>query len=158
MGFQAPESDYQRVGVDRRQRKLPSLKYIVFGGRRSSIRRREDSSRFILLDRYGSSYLAYILVILSFSLIDGFFTLYLIQNGADEAIPYWDLLIEHNQFVYLILKYSLTALGCVLLLVSGDVYVRPFKIQFKRLFPVLIAIYASVILWQFLLYFRMSKL
>ena len=136
---------------------MPGLKYLLFGGRRTSIRRKEDSRRFMLLDRYGPSYLAYITIILSLSLMDGFLTLYLVHNGAQEAIPHWNLLIEHSQFAYLMLKYLLTAVGCVLLLVLGDVYARPLRFKFKRLFPFLIAIYALVISWQVILFIRMSK-
>ena len=55
MECQTPVSDYERIGEDRRQRKIPHLEYLIFGGERSSIRRIEDASRLILVDRYGYS-------------------------------------------------------------------------------------------------------
>jgi hypothetical protein len=151
-------NNYKRSSVDRRHRKIPKLKYLVFGGRRAIIRRKEDGRRLIFLDSYRPLYLIYILFILCLSLIDGFFTLKLIQNGAGEAVPYWDHLIRHNQIVYLISKYLLTAIGSIGILILGDVYLRPFRVQVKRFFPALIAIFVIVIAWQYILYKRLSSL
>ena len=155
---ETPATEYRKNGADRRQRKIPKLRYLLHGGRRSRIRRTEDTRKMVLLDSYDWKYLVQISFLLVLSLADGFFTLSLIRNGVDEAIPYWDLLIEHNQLAYLIVKYSLTAVGCIGILLAGEVCLRPFRIKVKQIFPVLIAIFVLVTSVQYILYLRLVRL
>ena len=152
-----PTTDYRSQGIDRRRRKIPKLKYILSGGRRTKIRRNDDAQKLILLDTYAWKYLVQISLLLFLSLVDGFFTLSLIRKGVGEAIPYWDLLIEHNQFAYLIVKYSLTAAGCIGILLAGEVCLKPFKIRVKQIYPILITIFLFVTTIQFILYLRLVK-
>lgn len=143
---------------DRRQRLIPNIKYILGGGKRYWIRRVQDKNRGIILDNYHPVYFIYILVILFLSLIDGFFTLQLVRIGAYETIPWWDLLIEKNQFVYIILKYLLTAAGSIVILVLGEVYLRPLRIQVKSFFPAFLLMFILVVLWQSYLIIKMTDL
>ena len=88
------KSTEKRVVVDRRRRKLPPLKYLLFGGKRKEIRRNEDKKELGLVDHYNPKFLIMTVSILVLSLADGFFTLYLMDYGAYELNPVMDYLIK----------------------------------------------------------------
>ena len=73
-----------RNGPDRRKRKIPPLKYLLFGGRRKRIRRKEDEQRLVILDTHGPLVFALAVLILILTIIDGFITLHLMELGASE--------------------------------------------------------------------------
>ena len=52
-----------RSSSDRRSRRRPPLKYLIFGGRRMSARRDADKNYFIFVDRY-SPWLLILIVLL----------------------------------------------------------------------------------------------
>ena len=74
----------QRSGVDRRQNKMPKLKYLLYSGKRESARRVEDKRKIHFFDRYNTRLFAAIMLILSLSILDALLTLYLIDNGSSE--------------------------------------------------------------------------
>ena len=84
----------QRAGVDRRRKTIPSLRYLVAGGRRSGVRRAGDKQRIIVLDRYSPRILAAIVGTLCLSLLDAVLTLSLIDHGAAEVNPLMDYFLN----------------------------------------------------------------
>jgi len=67
----------RRSGKDRRKHKLPKFKFLFVKGAREGIRRQQDRHKFFIFDRYSAKLLAAILIILLFSVLDSFFTLFL---------------------------------------------------------------------------------
>ena len=105
-----------RSGEDRRKRKIPPLKYLLFGGRRKRIRRKEDENGLIILDTHGPWVFVLAVIIVVLSIVDGLLTLNLIGNGASEANPLMSYLIELNPYIYFFAKCFLTGIGVVVLI------------------------------------------
>ena len=139
----------KRSGLDRRKRKIPRLKYLLFGGQRKMIRRSEDKQQMIILDNYSPRLLAFVLVILTLSLADGFFTLHLTDHGAIEANPVMAYFLDLSPWAFMSAKYFLTTLSVICFLVLNNMYFKPFGIHVDRLFPAIIAVFLVVVFWQF---------
>ena len=76
----------RRFRKDRRKRAGFNIRVLIYG-RREHIRRQEDKHRIFYVDRYNSSLLGLIVVILFLSVLDALLTLFLIENGAFEVNP-----------------------------------------------------------------------
>ena len=100
-----------RDSADRRKRKIPPLKYLLLGGRRKRIRRKEDENELIILDTHGSGIFALAAIILVLRVIDGLLTLNLIGRGAHEINPVMSYLIKLNPYIYFFTKCFLTGTG-----------------------------------------------
>jgi hypothetical protein len=142
----------KRISLDRRKRKIPRLKYLLFGGRRKMIRRSEDQQRMIILDNYSPGLLVFVLIILTLSLVDGFFTLHLTKDGAVELNPVMAYFLDLSPWAFMSVKYLLTSLSVICFLILNNLYIKPFGIRVGRLFPAIIAVLLIVICWQFFLY------
>jgi hypothetical protein len=139
----------KRYSLDRRKRKIPRLKYLLFGGRRKMIRRSEDQQRMIILDNYSPGLLAFVLIILTLSLVDGFFTLHLTNDGAEELNPVMAYFLDLSPWAFMSVKYFLTSLSVICFLILNNLYIKPFGIRVVRFFPAIIAVFLIVICWQF---------
>ena len=139
----------KRSGLDRRKGKIPRLKYLLFGGQRKMIRRSEDKQRMIILDNYSPRLLAFVLVILTLSLADGFFTLHLTDHGAIEANPVMAYFLDLSPWAFMSVKYLLTTLSVICFLILNNLYIKPFGIRVDRIFPAIIAVFLVVVFWQF---------
>jgi hypothetical protein len=143
------DSSNKRSGLDRRKRKIPRLKYLLFGGQRKIIRRREDKQQMIILDNYSPRLLAFVLIILVLSLADGFFTLHLTDHGAIEANPVMAYFLDLSPWAFMSVKYLLTSLSVICFLVLNNLHIKSFGIRVDRLFPAIIAVFLVVVFWQF---------
>ncbi len=142
----------KRIRLDRRKRKIPQLKYLLFGGRRKRTRRSEDQQRMIILDNYSPGLLAFVLIILTLSLVDGLSTLRLTNDGAEELNPVMAYFLDLSPWAFMSIKYLLTSLSVICFLILNNLYIKPFGIRVGRLFPAIIAVFLIVILWQFFSY------
>jgi hypothetical protein len=143
------DSSNKRSGLDRRKGKIPRLKYLLFGGQRKMIRRSEDKQKMIILDNYSPRLLAFVLVILTLSLADGFFTLHLTDHGAIEANPVMAYFLDLSPWAFMSVKYLLTTLSVICFLILNNLYIKPFGIRVDRIFPAIIAVFLIVVFWQF---------
>ena len=84
----------KRSGKDRRKRKIPPLKYLLFGGRRVGNRRDTDDEGITFVDKYNPKYLVIIIGIKILSFSDAFFTIYFIGHGAQELNPLMNHLLN----------------------------------------------------------------
>ncbi len=139
----------KRISLDRRKRKIPRLKYLLFGGRRKMIRRSEDQQRLIILDNYSPRLLVFVLIILTLSLVDGFFTLHLANDGAVELNPVMAYFLDLSPWAFMSVKYLLTSLSVICFLILNNLYFKPFGIRVDRIFPAIIAVFLVVVFWQF---------
>jgi len=138
----------KRFNIDRRKQSVPPLKYLLFGGRREKNRRESDSHGIILVDKYHHKYLVIILGIIILSLSDGFFTIYLLEHGAQELNPLMDHLLTISPWVFLFVKLMLTSFGVFCILLFSNMYFKPFKIKIGSFFKVILFVMILVLLWQ----------
>ena len=143
-----PDSNENRNDPDRRKRQIPPLKYIIFGGRRKSIRRDEDKNKFIILDDHGLGIFAVAIIILAFSALDGLFTLYLISSGAKEINPLMSSLIDLNPRFYLAVKCIVTTIGIIILIVLRNYKSRLLGIRISRLLTTTALVFFIIIAYQ----------
>lgn len=143
------DSSNKRSGLDRRKRKIPRLKYLLFGGQRKMIRRGEDKQQMTILDNYSPRLLTFVLIILTLSLADGFFTLHLTDHGAIEANPVMAYFLDLSPWAFMSVKYLLTSLSVICFLILNNLYFKPFGIRVDRIFPAIIAVFLVVVFWQF---------
>lgn len=146
----------KRSGTDRREKKIPHIKYLLFGGRRKGGRRNSDHHEIVLVDRYSPRLLIVVLSVVILSLGDGFFTLYLTGHGAQELNPLMDYFLKLNPWVFLAVKFILTTAGVICILILSNTRFRPFNIRVSSLFTVLLTVFLMVIIWQVSLKYLMQ--
>lgn len=141
----------QRSGVDRRRKTIPSLRYLVAGGRRRGVRRVEDKQRIIILDRYSPHLLAAIVGILCLSLLDAFLTLSLIDHGATELNPVMAFFLEQGPLIFTSVKYLLTSISVVIFLLVNQTVLPRTRFRMHNLFTFTMAAFAIVVVWEIVL-------
>jgi hypothetical protein len=144
-----PDFENKRSGLDRRKRKIPQLKYLLFGGQRKRIRRSEDKQQMIILDNYSPRLLTFVLIILTLSLADGFFTLHVTGHGAVEANPVMAYFLDLSPWAFMSVKYLLTCLSVICFLILNNLYIKSLNIRVDKLFPAVIVVFLVVVFWQF---------
>ncbi len=153
---QAPDQD-KRSGRDRRRSKMPALKYLVLPGRRRKVRRREDSQKYFFFDRYSSKLFTAIVIILFLSIFDALLTLYLIEKGSSEMNPVMGFFLTFGPLIFMGVKYFLTSMGVVILLIFKNVFISGAKMYTSTLFSYIIFALSSVIAWElYLIFFVVS--
>ena len=146
-----------RSGGDRRRKRIPHFKYLLFKGRRQNVRREADRYRLFIFDRYAPSLFAAIVAILFFSVIDAYLTLHLVENGSSELNPVMAYFLKFGPWSFLGAKYFLTCGAVLILLLFKNVmFTRP-KIYAESIFRYVIIVFAMVILWEILLIFVVSS-
>ncbi len=145
-----------RSGKDRRRKRFPHLRYLLFDGRRQSVRRQTDRHRFLIFDRYAPNLFAAIIATIFLSLIDACLTLYLVENGSSELNPVMAYFLEFGPWSFLGAKYFLTCGALVILLLFKNVMFRRPKIHTESIFRYIIIVFSMVILWEIWLIFVVS--
>ena len=105
----------QRDIPDRRQRPTPVLSRYTFWGQRRHNRRGQDAKQNYYADRFQPKIMAWALLILAFSTLDGLFTLYHISQGATGANPLLNFCLSQGWSYFLALKTLITATGLFIL-------------------------------------------
>src|SRR5262245_4011509 len=127
----------RRVRPDRRRRPTPMIsRYAFLGGRRRGSRRL-DEAEGAYVDRHGMGLRILVVAVRILNVFDGYFTLYYMNHGGQEANPVVAALIQWGQRPFLLVKCIGTGLalsflvlhknfrlgrvglGCALLLYSG---------------------------------------
>ena len=145
-----PYAEYRR-GKDRRTNHKGRLKYFLFNGRRERIRREEDSRQVFFFDRYNPKLFAAITAILMLSIFDALLTLILIDKGSTELNPVMAYFLQHGLLPFIVVKYLLTSIGVVILLIFKNVFLTKVKIYTHSLFPAVIIAFVAVIVWELFL-------
>ena len=152
-------SDYaeKRSGQDRRTHKFPKLKYLLFSGRRTKVRRKEDLHHTFYFNRYSSHLFAAIVAILLLSVLDALLTLHLIGKGSTEMNPVMAYFLRYGPIVFMGAKYFLTCFGVVVLLLLRNAVRKRSITHAQNLFSYIIGAFASVIVWElYLIFFVVS--
>ena len=123
------------------------------GGMRENIRRREDRNKIFLADRYSQSLFGAIVLILFLSVVDAMLTLFLMGRGATEINPVMAYYLNIGPYAFLTVKYLLTSLSVIILLICQNIFLQTIKIHTRSIFYFIIATFASVVIWEVFLIF-----
>lgn len=144
----------RRSGDDRRRRSSFSLRSLLLGGRRGTIRRREDRQAAFYLDRYHQSLFAAIVLILFLSVMDAILTMLLIHHGAVEINPIMAFYLSVGPYTFLLVKYGLTCIGVLTLLMFRNFVLQSLGMRAGAFLYVVLAAFAGVVSWQLYLIHR----
>jgi hypothetical protein len=144
----------RRTGLDRRQKRLPLLKWLFFNGKREFGRRDDDHKQIVALDRYSPSLFIGIIIVLSLSLLDALLTLTLLSRGAKEMNPVMDYYLSYGPHVFLSAKYGLTSLSVLIIVLLKNTLHTRYRLSTSTLLHLFSAAFGSVVIWQFYLLSR----
>ena len=144
----------RRSGKDRRNQSGMNIRSLFTGGKRETIRRKDDTHKRFYVDRYSSIFFALIVIILFLSVIDALLTLILIDNGAAEMNPIMAYYLKIGPYTFLAVKYTLTSIGVINLLIFRNIFLRIIKVYTRSLFYIIIAVFMTVVVWEFYLIFN----
>jgi hypothetical protein len=136
---------------DRRRRRLPPLAILLGAGRRRRPRRASERRRPYCPDRFSTRLFAGILMVIALSLTDALLTLVLLARGASEINPIMAYWLGHGPGVFVGVKYLLTCLPLVLLLVCHEKFIGLGGTRVYHLFPLIAGLFATVVGWQIFL-------
>ncbi|NOY78538.1 MAG: hypothetical protein GXO76_11780 [Calditrichaeota bacterium] len=141
-----------RTIPDRRKRPTNPFQLRFWHGRRAANRRDSDAQANYYVDRYSfrSSLAALWIVLLS--VVDSFFTLVLIQFGAAEINPIMRLSLEFGTYPFFFIKYFLTILSVILLLIHKNFYFLNGRISLKNIIIGMAGAYTILVIYEILLY------
>ena len=154
----AQESEFneRRAGKDRRKAGTPSVRFFLRGGRRETNRRQADKNKLFFFDRYSQSLFGAIVLILFLSVADALLTLLLTGHGAIEINPVMAYYLNIGPYTFLTVKYLLTCLAVIVLLLCQNIFLRTIKIYTHSFFYVIIVAFILVILWQLYLIYKVT--
>ncbi len=143
--------DERRKQPDRRKTPTKPLSRHIFKGRRKQARRMEEDKDYYV-DRYQSKYLALILMILILCVFDAYFTLKILHYGGTELNPLMITFIDRAPFVCLIVKYLITAICLVVILVHKNFIVFG-KLRARSSIYVIFFVYLVLVLYEAIFFF-----
>ena len=107
----------RRTLKDRRQKPTKPFSKYMLSGRRQTVRRQADRKVHLHVDRYGLRLLIALLLIVTFSMLDAYFTIFQVERGAREINPFMNFLIGRGYTHFFWVKYALTGVAVLFLCV-----------------------------------------
>ena len=110
----------RRAVADRRRRPTPMFsRYVLWGGRRRSIRRDEEREG-AFVDIHGPGTLLVVLAIVALNVLDAYFTLLFLSHGGEELNPLVEVLLksEWHPWPFILLKTIGIGLACAFLMIA----------------------------------------
>lgn len=142
------DSDEKRSKNDRRTRTGISIRMLVGAGKRESMRRQDDRQKVILFDWYSPKLFVTILIVLILSIVDGFLTLFLLEHGAYEVNPIMAYLIDVSPSAFVAVKYSLTCMAALIVLILSNVLTRITRFSAHTLLYFFAGVFMVVVVWE----------
>ncbi len=139
-----------RSGKDRRSRSGLTIKSLLIGGRRETIRRQEDTRRYFFVDHYSPGLFFIIVSILFLCVIDALLTLRLLDQGAYEINPVMAYFLKFGPYTFFIAKYLLTIIPAICLLMFGNIVLRIIKSTRSVLYAMAVFYLAVVVMQLYL--------
>jgi hypothetical protein len=103
---------------------------------------------------HDSKTFAIILLIISLSILDAFFTLELISLGARETNPIMCYYLKHGALVFFAVKYLLTFASILLVLALKERYGARFTVSVRTILAFPVIALGIVVQWEvYLIYF-----
>jgi hypothetical protein len=87
-------------------------------------------------------------LLLFLTLIDGMFTLALLDQGFEEANPLLSYLLERDTVLFLVIKYILTAIFLPIALVLNQYRLFGTRLRVGHLVSIVVALYLALIAYQ----------
>jgi hypothetical protein len=147
--------DDRRELPERRQQPPSPFSRYAWIGRRKGPRRSVESWGNYYVDQYPPLVFGVIIAVLSLCILDAFFTLHLIEQGAQEVNPVMRHFLEHGPMVFLVTKYALTGSALVLLLINKNFYLWRSRLRADFFFIAILILYALLIGYELVLIFRL---
>jgi hypothetical protein len=145
-------SPEKRGGQDRRAKQTSPFSLASLRGRRKIIRRKEDRSVHYYVDLYGFDEGLIFILILLFSVADGFLTLVLIGSCHITELNYvMSYFMQLGPGPFVLVKYLLTAVGLLLLLIHKNYFCFLGRIRVKAIMVVLALMYSALIAYELFL-------
>lgn len=143
----------RRSGQDRRSRPTsPFTLRSLYGSRRYG-RRKEDRALHYYVDRYGIRSVTILVVSLLLCLIDAYMTIYLLSLGAQELNPVMDFFLRIGTIPFLLVKYSVTGLALMWLLIHKNYPLMGGRFTGKGLLLGVPVLYTLLVLYELFLVF-----
>ncbi|NNK97378.1 MAG: hypothetical protein HKP41_23735 [Desulfobacterales bacterium] len=142
-----PHDIERRLDRDRRHNHIPFFKLIFYKGKRQTLRRSDDRKRLIVLDQYRPFLLISILVVLGLSLLDAFFTLLLLEQGAVEVNPVMQYYLTFGYQAFVISKYAHTAVALVIIVLIDAIISSRYRFG-SLMLPFCGFVFGSVVIWE----------
>ena len=144
----------RRSGEDRRLKNTAWYQLPFFTGQRAHVRRRDDRKKAVLLDRYGTTLFAVIMLIICLSLLDALLTLILVVGyGALELNPILAVYLNIGTETFFIVKYMLTVFSIFILLI----YKEAISLRYRGgrfVFILTAMVFGTVVIWEVYLLMR----
>ncbi len=140
----------RRQGSDRRKSATPPFSKYIFKGKRRHARREEEDQNYYV-DRYDTKYLVLIASILILCVFDAYFTLKIIHHGGKELNPLMIRFLDRAPEVSLFLKYVITVVSLVILLMHKN-FILFGKVKAYFFLYVIIFLYAVLVLYEVFFY------
>jgi hypothetical protein len=144
-----PETE-RRSSPDRRAAPTSIWGSILFGGRRRYVRREPERRQLHYLDHFPWTTLVWVLLLVTFTFIDGLLTLELLDAGCIEANPLMSYFLDRGPVHFFMFKYLLTTLGLPLLVFFGA------RSWFKYVLPGFVLLYVILMIYQLQLLHQLS--
>ena len=116
------------------------------------MRRATDRQGIKFVDEYDHAFMGVIIFLVILSIIDGFMTLHLLDQGAHEINPLMSFCLDLGPWFFLASKFLLTCSGVMCLLVVSNSQVFGDRIQVRDVFPAMLFLYLVVMAWNSFLY------
>ena len=98
--------------------------------------------------RYGKGRIAAVFSIVILTLMDSFFTIELVQNGATELNPILSYYLHHGHMVFFAVKYFLTTATIFIILAGETVFGPKLKVPANLLFGFYMVALTLVVYWE----------
>ena len=95
-----------------------------------------------------------VIVVLLLSTLDAVLTLFLINHGAVELNPIMAYFLNIGSATFLLVKYALTAMSVMIILLLNYVFVRHLNLQARSLLNYFAGLFALVVVWELYLVAR----
>jgi hypothetical protein len=120
-----------RALKDRRKRPTPALSRYTLWGRRERFRRDEDQKRGGYVDRYSSGLLFLLVLIVGLNVLDGLFTMMILDNGGWEFNPIVRSVIQLYGDRFWVWKFAIVSVPLILLCIHN---------KFRMVMPIILGI------------------
>lgn len=144
----------KRSATDRRLNRFGGFRWLFTSGRRRGVRRKSDQTRVHILDYYPPKWFNFLVATLLLSVIDAFLTLWLIDHGAVELNQIMAYYLDKGPYIFISVKYFLTAAAITITVLINYAFFRSFRIQSGHMLIVFVSLFACVVVWELFLIVR----
>lgn len=136
----------RRERTDRRKSATRPISRYIFKGHRRHARRKEEDQNYYV-DRYDAKYLALVLSVLLLCVCDAYLTLKIIHFGGKELNPLMIKFLDKFPEISLFVKYVVTAICLVILLIHKN-FILFGKVKAFFFLYIIFALYFLLVFYE----------